>query len=127
MHSDLVGPMHTKSIGDKRYMVTYLCSRTEYSFVFYLKTKDEQFEKFKEFKQHYELLTGEKIKFFRTDNGGEYLSTEFQNFLKQNGIKHQTSVPYCPKSNGKAERLNLTLLMKARCMLDTFGKIYFKS
>ena len=119
IHSDIVGPMKTTSIGRKKYLVTYICSKTEYSFVFYLKNKDEQFEKFKEFKQHYELLTDTKIKYFKTDNGREYLSNAFQQYLKENGIKHLTSVEYCPQSNGKAERLNLTLLMKARCMLHS--------
>jgi hypothetical protein len=44
-------------------------------------------------------------------------SLEFQNYLKQNGIIHNTSVAYCPQSNEKAERLNRTLVEKARCML----------
>jgi transposase InsO family protein len=43
-------------------------------------------------------------------------SLEFQNYLKQNGIIHNTSVAYCPQSNEKAERLNRTLVEKARCM-----------
>ena len=119
IHSDLVGPMKTTSIGGKKYILTYLCSKTEFSFVYYLRSKDEQFDKFKEFKNHYELLTGTKIKFFHTDNGREYISNQFQNYLKDNGIKHNTSVEYCPQSNGKAERLNLTLLIKARCMLNS--------
>ena len=42
--SDLAGPMKTTSIGLKKYMLTYLCSKTEYSFVFFLKKKNEQFE-----------------------------------------------------------------------------------
>jgi hypothetical protein len=37
--------------------------------------------------------------------------------LKRNGIIHNTSVAYCPQSNDKAERLNRTLVEKARCML----------
>ncbi len=117
-HSDLAGPMQTPSIGKKRYMLTYICSQTEYSFVDYLKSKDEQLEKFKEFKNHYELFTNKRIKYFQSDNGGEYLSKEFLQYLIQHGIKHLTSVAYCPKGNGRAERLNLTLLMKARCMLN---------
>jgi len=42
-------------------------------------------------------------------------------FLKDAGIKHNTSVAGCPQSNGKAERLNRTLVEKARCMLITAG------
>ena len=84
-----------------------------------IKKKSEQFEKFKEFKSHYELSTSNKIKEFRTDNGSEYMSNEFKDYLKEPGIKHNTSVAYCPQSNGKAERLNRTLIEKARCMLIT--------
>jgi len=53
------------------------------------------------------------------------MSKEFEQYLKDNGIKHQTSVAHCPQSNGKAERLNLTLLMKARCMLNC-AKVDYK-
>ncbi len=45
------------------------------------------------------------------------MSTEFSKYLKDNGIDHYTSVAYCPQSNGKAERLNQTLIEKARCMI----------
>jgi hypothetical protein len=30
IHSDLMGPMRTKSIGAKSYILTYICSQTEY-------------------------------------------------------------------------------------------------
>jgi hypothetical protein len=117
IHSDIAGPMKTESIGKKRYMLTYLCNQTEYSFVYFLRSKNEQFEKFKEFKSQYELQRNLKIQEFRTDNGTEYLSHEFQQYLKDRGIIHNTSVPYCPQSNGKSERLNRTLIDKARCMM----------
>ena len=120
VHSDLMGPMRTKSLVSKsQYIVTYLCNKTEYSFVYLMKDKSEQFEKFKEFKSFYENLTKTKVQVLRTDNGLEYLSNEFKKFLKANGIKQNTSVEYCPASNGKAERLNRTLVEKARWMLIT--------
>ena len=37
--------------------------------------------------------------------------------MKHHGIIHNTSVAYSPQSNGKAERLNRTLVEKARCMI----------
>ncbi len=92
--------------------------------LYFLKNKSEQYEKFIEFKNGYELLRKRKINELRTDNGKEYFSLEFQNYLKRNGIIHNTSVAYCPQSNDKAERLNRTLVEKARCMLISAGMLY---
>uniref|UniRef100_H3A251 Gypsy retrotransposon integrase-like protein 1 n=1 Tax=Latimeria chalumnae TaxID=7897 RepID=H3A251_LATCH len=39
-----------------------------------------------------------------TDNGPSFVSGEFENFLKKNGIKHVRTSPYHPASNGLAER-----------------------
>ena len=43
-----------------------------------------------------------------TDNGGEYVSKEFEEFLMVKGIRHELTVPYAPAQNGVAERLNRT-------------------
>ena len=39
-----------------------------------------------------------------TDNGSNFVSREFEDFLKQNGIRHIRTAPYHPASNGMAER-----------------------
>ena len=46
--------------------------------VFFLKHKSEVFEKFKEFEAITTNDSGCKIGRFRTDNGGEYISSEFE-------------------------------------------------
>lgn len=38
-----------------------------------------------------------------SDNGAQFISDEFQNFMKLNGIRHLRSAPYHPASNGAAE------------------------
>ena len=121
IHSDLMGPMKTTSMSGCRYVLTYICSQTEYSYVYLLKSKSEQEKYFKVFKAFYEKQHETKIKQLRSDNGLEYFSNNFQSYLQNEGIKHLTSVAYVPQSNGKAERLNRTLLEKARTMLLTAG------
>jgi len=39
-----------------------------------------------------------------SDNGSCFTSAVFQDFLKQNGVKHYRSAPFKPASNGQAER-----------------------
>ena len=51
----------------------------------------------------------------RTDNGGKYVSTEFQDFLKES---HQQTVPKTPEQNGVSECMNRTLVETIRSMLS---------
>ena len=39
-----------------------------------------------------------------SDNASSFLSEDFQEFMSKNGIRHATSAPYHPSSNGQAER-----------------------
>ena len=50
-----------------------------------------------------------------SDNGPQFTSTEFADFLKQNGIKHIKSAPYHPSTNGAAERFVRTLKHALKC------------
>jgi hypothetical protein len=63
-----------------------------------------------------ETETELKIKYLRTDGGGEY-ERDLKPVLAEMGIQHEPTAPYSPQSNGKAERLNRTLETFARAML----------
>ena len=65
-----------------------------------------------------ELSTGNKLKALRSDNGGEYLSQEFKDYLKEEGVRHELTVAKTPEQNGVAERMNRTVVETARCMLS---------
>jgi transposase InsO family protein len=56
---------------------------------------------------------GAKIKKLCSDRGGEYLSMEFDRYLKDQGIKHQLTVHDSPQQNGVTECLNRMLVEHA--------------
>jgi transposase InsO family protein len=58
-----------------------------------------------------------KIKNIRSDNGSEFWNTSIEEFLDEEGIKHEFSAPYTPQQNGIVERKNRTLIEVARTML----------
>lgn len=117
VHSDLCGKITPKSAGSAKYFMTLTDDKTRYVWVYTLKKKDEAFQKFKEWKALVEKSSDYTLKVLRSDNGGEYVSTDFDNFLKSEGVVHQTTVPYTPQQNGVAERLNRTLVESVRSML----------
>ncbi len=83
-----------------------------------LKSKDQVFQKFMEWKALVENSSGRKLKTLRTDNGGEYTSREFTAYLKKEGVRHEFTVPKTPQQNGVAERMNRTLVEMVRSMLS---------
>ena len=106
-----------KSLGGAQYFLTFTDDKSKYSWVYILKSKDEVFDRFLEWKALVERTTRKKLKTLRIDNGGENTSTKFENYLKADGIRHELTVPKTPQQNGVAERLNRTLVEMARSML----------
>ena len=117
VHSDVCGPMQTQSIGGAKYFVTFLDDYTRCCAVYFMKHKSEVLEKFKEFEVTTTNAAGRAIGTLRTDNGGEYLSSAFQNYLKEKGIRNELTVPHSPQQNGVSERMNRTLVESARSMI----------
>ena len=98
------------------YLFTFTNYLSRYGYVYLMKHKSEIFEKFKEFQSEVENHRNKKIKFLRSDHGGEYLSYEFGLHLKQCGIVSQLTPPGTPQCNGVSERRNYTLLDMLRSM-----------
>jgi hypothetical protein len=57
----------------------------------------------------------------RKDNGREFYGNEFEELCKKCSIARKNTTPYTPRQNGVAERMNKTLMEKARCMLNGVG------
>lgn len=117
VHSDLCGPMSSKSLGGARYFMILVDDFTRFTYVAFIKKKSDTLQEFQYFvalvlKQGYGA-----VQRLRTDKGTEYMNNAFKSYLKSNGIVHETSAPYTPEQNGIAERANRTLIEKARCMM----------
>ena len=61
---------------------------------------------------------GKRIKTLRYDRGGEYFLGKFREYLLEQGITSQLSVPSMPQQNGVAKRRNRTLLDMVRSIMS---------
>ena len=73
--------------------------------------------KFKEFKALVENLFENNIKILRSDNGGEFTSSEFNEYYKDYGIKKELTIPYNPQQNGVVERNNRSIMEAVKAMI----------
>eukprot|EP00253_Pinus_taeda_P006039 PITA_06039 len=118
VRSDVFGPMKVPSLGKSVNYVSFIDDFSRNTWIYFLKKKSKVFDRFKEFKAFVENQTEKKIKVLRIDNGGEFCSKEFEEFCKKCGIARQNTTPYTPQQNGLAQRMNKTLMGRARNMLS---------
>nr|GEU36658.1 zinc finger, CCHC-type [Tanacetum cinerariifolium] len=91
IHTDVCGPFKIMSRQGASYFVTFTDDFSRYGYVYLLKHKHEVFETFKVFQKEVENQLGKTIKLLRSDRGGEYMSQEFLDHLKDHGIiAHRT-------------------------------------
>lgn len=117
IHSDVCGLLNIESPRGSRYFVLCKDDCTGFRTVYFMQHKDEVLNRFKKYKALVHNQTNNRIKVLRTDNGKEYLSKEFSDFLRKKGIIHEKSTPYIHQQNGRAEREMRTLVESTRSML----------
>ncbi|GMF58096.1 unnamed protein product [Phytophthora fragariaefolia] len=106
VHTDVMGPMQTRSYGGRTFAVTFIDDYSRHMTVYFMKAKSEVLSKFKVFKAAMENATGKTIKRLRSDKGGEYTDKAFKTYLDRSGIKHEKTMPYTAQQNGLGERMN---------------------
>lgn len=92
----------------QRYFITFIYDCSDYTFVYLMKNKSDALDMFKFFVKEIENQFNNRIKRYRSDRGTEYLSHTSNEYYKEHGIIHETTAPYSPEMNGKAERKNRT-------------------
>jgi transposase InsO family protein len=117
---DLFGPVAYISIGGNKYGLVIVDDYSRFTWVFFLHDKSVVQYTFKKFAKRAQNEFETKIKKVISDNGTEFKNTNIEEFLEEEGIGHEFSVPYTPQQNGIVERKNRTLIETARTMLDEY-------
>ncbi|GJT04459.1 zinc finger, CCHC-type containing protein [Tanacetum coccineum] len=118
IHSDLCDFYATPSLGNKKYVITFINDASRFCYVYLLHAKDEALDKFRIYKTEVELQQNDLIKTLCTDRGGEYYDLLF---FQSVGIIHETTAPYTPQQNGVAKRKNRALKEMVNSMLSYSG------
>jgi transposase InsO family protein len=120
LHMDLFGVVAYFSIKGSKYGLVIFDDFSRFTWVFFLQDKSETQSTLKHFlwraQNEFEL----KVKKIRSDNGSEFKNLQVEEYLEEEGIKHEFSAPYTPQQNGVVERKNVTLIDMARTMLGEY-------
>ncbi|CAM9225382.1 unnamed protein product, partial [Ascophyllum nodosum] len=100
---DITGPFHVASLGGNRYAMLCVDDFTRFTFIRFLKHKSDAAKEIRELVVEHIAPAGIKIGTVRTDGRREF-EGEFQSFLKELGIKRETTHPHTPQYNGVVER-----------------------
>lgn len=123
--ADLCGPFQEKSIGGAQYFLQIRDIFSTFVRVTPLVNKYDATAAIKQYVAEVERLTGEKIKYWRNDGGGEFLNKELNNFFTEKGISLEKTVRYFHEQAGIIERSQQTVQSIMRCLL--FGSDLPKS
>ena len=82
VHSDICGPMPTKSISGNGYFVTFVDHYSRCCAVYFLTTGAEVPDMFKLFERRVANDSSQNIDSLWSNNGGEYVSPIFERYME---------------------------------------------
>eukprot|EP00892_Ulva_mutabilis_P002676 jgi/Ulvmu1/12409/UM009_0059.1 len=119
LHTEVMGPFQVRSWGGKRYAVTLMDDHSRMAEACALSSKAEVAGWVQKTILRWECLKDRKVKVLRSDNGTEYKG-DLDTFCLNRGTTYQHSADNTPEQNGRAERLNRTLMENVRAMIHEF-------
>ena len=125
IHMDLFGPINVPSLARKRYVFVIVDDYSRYTWVNFLKSKDETFDYFVEYCNQVENEKDYKIVTIRSDHGKEFENSSFDDLCGSRGYMQEFSAPRTPQQNGVVERKNRNLQELARSMLNEYSSPKF--
>jgi transposase InsO family protein len=120
LHMNLFGHIAYISIGGNKYGLVIIDDYSHFIWLFFLQDRGETREVLKKFLKRAQNKFVAKVKRIRSNNGIEFKNTQVEDYLDEEGIKHEFSAPYTPQQNGVAKKKNRTLIEMVRTMLDEY-------
>ncbi|GKE73070.1 retrovirus-related pol polyprotein from transposon TNT 1-94 [Tanacetum coccineum] len=114
---DLCGLIRIASINGKRYILVIVDDYSRYTWVHFLRSKDETPKVIKTFLKRITVLLQSPVIIIRTDNDIEFKNQILKEYIDSVGISHQASSVRTPQQNRVVERRNRKLVDAARTML----------
>jgi hypothetical protein len=121
VHMDLWGPTRIPTRSGEKYAFILVDDFSGMVNIHLLKQKSEALSRLKEYLEYAETQTGSRVKRLRCDNGGEFTSGTFREYIKERGIIVEYTNPDSPQQNPIAERMNGTLAQVVRALMFQAG------
>jgi hypothetical protein len=118
LYMDIVCPSRVRCMGGKWYVLVIVDDYYHYSWVFFLKSKDEEFEHFQSLVLRLNNAHPNCLKAIHSDNVTEFKNASFNQFCLEHGVDQQFSTPRVPQQKGVVEQKSCTLVEMARMMLN---------
>jgi transposase InsO family protein len=97
LYMDLFGPVTYISIDNNKYGLVIIDDYSRFIWVFFLQDKSETQKVLKKFLRRAQNEFDAKVKKIRSDNDTEFKNTQVEDFLDEEGIKHEFLAPYTPQ------------------------------
>ena len=89
--------MEIPSPGRSRYFVIFKDDFSGWCEVHFIQNKSQVPDIFQKFVAGFKTQHNATIRVLRSDGGGEYTGSKFEEWLTQMGIRHEISAPYTPQ------------------------------
>jgi transposase InsO family protein len=96
LHMDIFGPVAYLCMGGNKYGLVIVDDFSRFTWVFFLQDKSETQGTLKRFLRRAQNEFELKVKKIRSDNGSEFKNLQVEEFLEEEGIKHEFSARYTP-------------------------------
>ncbi|GJR89917.1 gag-pol polyprotein, partial [Tanacetum coccineum] len=109
--------VRVQTINEKKYILVIIDDYSRFTWVKFLRSKDETLEVVIKFLKQIQVGLNKTIRYIRADNGTEFVNKDLSEYYERVSIFHQKTVPRNLRQSSVVERQNRTLVEAARTML----------